>query len=323
MAADDHGTGSGTRDSFDYMLRLSPEGCDVAKWQCARATSWMYETSGMKDRQAASYAAQGFDIGSHVSTYCHNWSEQSLNLAFSRDLEKFRLTFPSLTPQQGSRLHCIVWSDYASQPRIGRSWGIRYDMNYYYWPKDWISGRSGFMTGSGLPMRFSDIDGELINVYQQETHLVDEVFASAPQAVAGLIDRALGPAGYYGAFGTHYDFHNDFDVQLMEIAAERSVPMVSVQQMLDWTDGRNASAFDISGWQDGVLAFDLKADARTHTMLQGMLPMLSEAGRLIELSRDGEEVAFTTETRKGIEYGLFLGISGRYVATYAQASASN
>ncbi|MBN9249429.1 MAG: Ig-like domain-containing protein, partial [Mesorhizobium sp.] len=183
MAADDHGTGSGTRDSFDRMLALSPEGCDPVKWECPRATSWMYETSGMKDRQAATYATQGFDIGSHVSTYCHNWSEQSLNLAFSRDLEKFRQTFPSLSPQQGSRLHCIVWSDYASQPKIGRSWGIRYDMNYYYWPKDWIKGQAGFMTGSGLPMRFSDTDGELINVYQQETHLVDEVFASAPEAV--------------------------------------------------------------------------------------------------------------------------------------------
>ncbi|KRA00446.1 hypothetical protein ASD64_02500 [Mesorhizobium sp. Root157] len=86
MAADDHGTGSGTQDSFDRMLALSPKGCDPAKWQCARATSWMYETSGMGDHQAATYAAQGFDIGSHVSTYCHNWSEQSLNLAFSRDL---------------------------------------------------------------------------------------------------------------------------------------------------------------------------------------------------------------------------------------------
>ncbi len=323
MAADDHGTGSGTRDSFDRMLALGPEGCDAAAWQCARATSWMYETSGMKDRQAATYAARGFDIGSHVTTYCHNWSEQSLHLAFSRDLEKFRLTFPSLSPQQGSRLHCIVWSDYASQPKIGRGWGIRYDMNYYYWPREWSRGRSGFMTGSGLPMRFSDAGGELINVYQQETHLVDEVFSSAPDAVAGLLDRALGPEGYYGAFGTHYDFHDDFDVQLMAIAQARSVPMVSVQQMLDWTDGRNASAFGAMTWLDGVLGFDLKADARTHSMLQAMLPMRSEAGRLVGLRRDGEEVAFAGETRKGVEYALFPGLSGRYTATYARTSAAN
>lgn len=323
MAADDHGTVSGTRDSFDRMLALSPRGCDPTKWECVRATSWMYETSGMVDRQAANYAAQGFDIGSHVSTYCHNWSEQSLNLAFSRDLEKFRQTFPSLSPQQGSRLHCIVWSDYASQPKIGRSWGIRYDMNYYYWPKDWIKGQTGFMTGSGLPMRFSDTDGELINVYQQETHLVDEVFASAPEAVAALLDRATGPEGYYGAFGTHYDFHNDFDIQLMEIATKRGVPMVSVQQMLDWADGRYASSFNIASWQGGVLAFDLKADGRTAGMLQGMLPLHSASGRLVELRHNDEEIAFTAETRKGVEYALFPGTSGRYRAVYSQTSASN
>lgn len=323
MAADDHGTGSGTEDSFDRMLALSPKDCDPAKWECARATSWMYETSGMRDHQAADYAAQGFDIGSHVSTYCHNWSEQSLNLAFAQDLEKFRKTYPSLSPQQGSRLHCIVWSDYASQPKIGRSWGIRYDMNYYYWPKDWIKSQTGFMTGSGLPMRFSDTNGELINVYQQETHLVDEIFASAPDEVAKLIDRALGPEGYYGAFGTHYDFHNDFDVQLMEIAVKRGVPMVSVQQMLDWTDGRYGSSFDNKQWKDGVLAFDLKADVLSEGMLQAMLPMDSASGRLGKLLRDGEDVAFATEIRKGIEYALFPGISGPYTAVYAQTAAAN
>jgi hypothetical protein len=179
------------------------------------------------------------------------------------------------------------------------------------------------MTGSGLPMRFSDTDGELINVYQQETHLVDEVFASAPEAVASLLDRATGPEGYYGAFGTHYDFHNDFDVQLMEIATKRGVPMVSVQQMLDWADGRYASSFDIASWQAGTLTFDLKADGRTADMLQGMLPLHSAAGRLIELRRNGDEVAFSAETRKGVEYGLFQGLSGRYRAIYSQTSASN
>ncbi|MFD2647974.1 hypothetical protein ACFSX5_09240 [Devosia albogilva] len=317
MAADDHGTRDGTERFFQRLLALGPEGCDVANWDCARATSWIYASSDLTNQQAAEFIAQGFDIGSHPNTHCHNWSEDSLARAFFEDLHSFALKYPDLPRQQGSRLHCIVWSDYASHPRIERGWGIRYDLNYYYWPGTWIANRSGFMTGSGLPMRFADREGRLIDVYQQETHLVDEVFGTAFSPVETLIDRALGPEGYYGAFGTHVDFHNDFDLQLMNLAVEKNVPMVSVQQMLDWTDGRNASGFDNTKWEDDVLSFDVHADARTGEMLVGMLPFNFNNAQLVELRRGEAAVPFTAEQIKGVEYGLFSATSGSYTATYA------
>ena len=161
-------------------------------------------------------------------------AKRALEAAFAEEIPAFRSKYPSLPPQQGNRLHCIAWSELLTQPRVERRWGIRFDMNYYYWPPEWANGRSGFMTGSGLPMHFSDLKGDLIDVYQQETHLVDEVFSPYPEAVAGLLDRALGPEGYFGAFGTHSDFHDDFDLRLINVAIDRHVPMVSAQQMLDW-----------------------------------------------------------------------------------------
>ena len=241
MVADDHGTRAGTQTFFDRLRTLSPVGCDVAGLAMPARDLLDYDDSGMTDRQASIYYAQGFDIGSHISTDCRNWDQASLDSSFSRGLESFRLVFPSLPPQQGSRLHCVAWSDYVSQVKVERNWGIRFDMNYYYWPKSWVDGRAGFMTGSGFPMRFSDPAGGLIDVYQQATHLVDEVFDDRLDAVGALLDRALGPEGYYGAFGTHVDFHNDFDLQLIGLARKRDIPMVSAQQMLDWVDGRGMS----------------------------------------------------------------------------------
>ena len=318
MAADDHGTRKGTEKFFERLLALGPEGCDVARWECARATSWMYTSSGIKDSQVAGFISKGFDIGAHANTHCHNWSEHSLARAFFEDLHSFHLAYPSAPRQQGSRLHCIVWSNYSSQPKVERGWGIRYDMNYYYWPGRWIDRRSGFMTGSGLPMRFSDDEGQLIDVYQQETHLVDEVFARSFASVEALINRALGVEGYYGAFGTHIDFHNDFDVQLMNLAVKRDVPMVSVQQMIDWTDGRSASAFENSRWEGDTFSFEVDADPRTGRMLWGMMPLSSNEKQLVEIRRGVEAVTFSSETIKGIEYGLFSAITGSYTATYAK-----
>ena len=51
-----------------------------------------------------------------------------------------------------------------------------------------------------MPMRFADLDGTLIDVYQAVTQMTDESGQSYPFTVNTLLDRALGPEGYYGAF---------------------------------------------------------------------------------------------------------------------------
>ncbi|WP_018899026.1 Ig-like domain-containing protein [Rhizobium sp. 2MFCol3.1] len=323
MAADDHGTERGTRDSFERMLSLDDKTCDVSKWECARATSWLYADSGLTAHAAKDYAAAGFDLGSHASTYCQNWSRASLDLAFAHDILRFRAAYPDVPVQEASRLHCIVWSDYSSQAKIGRDWGIRFDMNYYYWPRAWVDGRTGFMTGSGIPMRFSSEKGELINVYQQETHLVDEIFGNDRAAVEGLIQRALGPEQFFGAFGTHYDFHNEFDKMLMELARKYQVPMVSARQMLDWMDGRSRTDVLNQLWDGEGLSFTIVGDPRTHGMLTAMLPSSTDRGRLLELTHNGAPMPIETAVIKGVEYALFPGTDGTYRASYGNSVADN
>jgi len=65
-------------------------------------------------------------------------------------------------------------------------------MNYYYWPPGWVQNRPGFMTGSGFPMRFADIDGSVIDVYQATTHHTNETDVAA-DSIDRLLDKALGP----------------------------------------------------------------------------------------------------------------------------------
>lgn len=61
--------------------------------------------------------------------------------------------------------------------------GIRLDTNYYYyWPESWIQDRPGIFTGSGMPMRFADLDGKMIDVYQATTQIdgADEIRCRHP-----------------------------------------------------------------------------------------------------------------------------------------------
>lgn len=316
MAGDDHGTANGTKNTFDYLVANSPAGCIVANLECFRATSWAYTGSGLTNSEAASYQSQGFDIGSHVSTDCNDWTPASLAAAFTHDLADFQSKYTSLPAQHGSRTHCIAWSDWATQPKVELDHDIRMDLNYYYWPGTWVQNRPGFFTGSGIPMRFADLDGTMIDVYQAPSHLVNESGMTFPAAIDTQLDRALGSEGYYGAFGTHYDHSDNFDQQLVQSAKARNVPLISVQQMLDWSDGRNASYFSQLAWSGNNLTFTANTDTKVGTMLRGMLPLNSSKGTLQGITRNGASVNFTSETIKGVAYAIFPVTNGNFTAIY-------
>ena len=60
-----------------------------------------------------------------------------------------------------------------------------------------------------MAMRFATTNGNLIDVYQATTQMTDESGQSYPFTAEALMDRALGPEGYYGAFVAN--MHTDPD----------------------------------------------------------------------------------------------------------------
>ena len=82
--------------------------------------------------------------------------------------------------------------------RSSSSHGIRLDTNYYYWPDVWVQDRPGYFTGSGMPMRFADLDGSMIDVYQATTQMTDESGITYSTHINTLLDNAIGAPGYYG-----------------------------------------------------------------------------------------------------------------------------
>lgn len=324
MTADDHGTTDGTLDSMRHMLATDEPGCDPKLWECARSTSWLYASSSLTNAQAAELSAAGFDFGVHASTDCEDWEPGELDEVFERSVIEFREKFPSLRDQRGHRMHCIAFSDWLTMPETARKWGMRFDMNYYNWPSEWLGGRSGYMTGSALPLRFADTDGRMINVFQQETHLVNESWREAEHeaAITALIEAARDDRGFVGAFGTHYDFSDPFDRVLVDVARRHDVPMVSAQQMLDFTDGRYASQFVRPVYRDGHLRFGLRVDARSKGLLEAMLPVRASGRELVRVTRDGTDVAIEKRTIRGVEYAFFAAeTSAGYEAVYEVSEA--
>jgi hypothetical protein len=324
---DDHGTATGTRATFDKLLQRSAPGCSVEDWQCLRATAWVYTGIPLPDADAAAYQAAGFELGVHVQNGTTNFTSfAEVEATYAQQLANFRQAYPSVLPQATHRYHAILWSDWLSQARAARQHGIRYSMDYYFWPPQWTESRSGLLTGSGFPMRFADVDGSIADIYQASTDLVNETINAGgtqayPGAMHALLDRALGAEGYYGLFGTHDDYRDtEFLDAVINVATARGVPVIGARQALAWVDGRNASSFAALSWDGRVLGFSIEAGTGARG-LQAMLPVDARSRALSALSRNGQPVAITPQTIKGMRYAFFDAQPGSYTATYDGAIA--
>jgi hypothetical protein len=310
MTGDDHGN-NGTAGRFDDYISMSPVGCSVANWECVRSTSYIYPSTPITNSKAATYVAAGFEVGLHVTTNCADWTPASLEAFYADQLRTWSAKYTSLPAPVTNRTHCISWSDYTTQPLVELAHGIGFDTNYYYWPPGWVNDRPGFFTGSGIPMRFADASGNLIDVFQAATQMTDESGQTYPYTMDTLLNRAIGPEGYYGVFTAN--MHTDAAVTaesdaVVYSALARGIPVVSARQMLTWLDGRDASTIAGLSWSGTTLSFSVSVGQGANG-LTVLVPV--PTGRTATgVTLNGGATTFTTTTIKGIQYVRFLAATG-------------
>ncbi|WP_018614591.1 DUF4082 domain-containing protein [Segetibacter koreensis] len=319
MTGDDHGNG-GTAGRFDQYkaLSISNTADAVKNWTAIRSSSYIYPGTPITDAQAKSYQTDSFDISLHLNTNCADWTATSLPNFYTNQLQQFTNQLPSIAAPTTHRVHCLVWSDWASEPKVELNNKIRLNATYYYWPGEWLQNRSGMFTGSGMPMRFADINGAIIDNYQLTTQMTDESEQVYPEFVDSLLNKATGAEGYYGVFCANMHTDNVASTgsdAIINSAANHNIPVVSAKQMLTWLDGRNASKFSSLTWNNNALSFSVTAASGTDN-LEAMLPMEIKTSRLTTITANGAAVSYRTETVKGIQYAFFPATTANYVANY-------
>jgi VCBS repeat-containing protein len=318
MTADEH-NGGNVPNRLNGEIAASPENCSVEDWECIRSTSYLYPSYPlMTAAQASAFETQGFEIALHPDTACLNYTRTQFAGALTSQLLALSAKYPNVEPSATSRNHCISWTDYTTVPEELALQGIHLDTNYYFWPPAWVDDNPGLFTGSGFAQRFATITGELVDVYQATTQMTDESGQSYPFTAITLMDRAISQ-GYYGTFVIN--FHTDgngntYHDPVVTAAQERSVPIISAEQLLTWTDGRNASSFGDLAWNGNDLTFSIAVGAGANG-LQAMAPIQSATGILQALDRAGTPVNYETKTIKGVQYAVFPATAGAYTATYA------
>ncbi|WP_139416724.1 N,N-dimethylformamidase beta subunit family domain-containing protein [Agromyces laixinhei] len=322
MTADEHNGGAVPARIANELMR-SPAGCFVANWGCVRSTSYQFiNYPQISDAQAKTYEQQGFELALHPNSECGDPDRAEFAAMLSEQLAALALHYPSITSPKTSRNHCVFWIDYTTVAEEEEKAGINLDTNYYYWPPSWAATRPGMFTGSAMAQRFLSLDGRLIDVYQAATQMTDESGQEYPSTAVALLDGAI-EKGYYGAYvaNLHTDRTGGEHDAVIAAAQARSIPVITAEQLLEWTDGRNASSFKNIARNGGELTFTLTPGSGS-AGLQAMLPTEGATGTLRSVSRGGTEVSFQTKVVKGVDYAVFAAVDGNYTARYSVDSTA-
>jgi len=217
------------------------------------------------------------------------------------------------------RNHWVLWLGWSEQAEIEEEHGIGLDTNYYHWGS-WLSG-PGYFTGSGLPLRFSDENGGILDVYQATTQLPDETWGQGiDDTFTTLIDRSIDQ-GYYGFLTANfhppsYGSYQTVAGNMMAYANSRGVNIWSAEDLLNFLQARNQVRITGTTWNGTLLTFNVdQLLGGQHLTL--MVPAQSGGDNLTSILLDGNPVTFTTQTIKGYNYALFPAVAGTYQADYA------
>jgi hypothetical protein len=265
--------------------------------------------------EVADWRARGHEFGLHP--YVEGGVDQGLVKflrAFRRD--GYAPASPTL------RTHRILWSGWVESARAQAKRGFRMNVDYYHigpvfqasdgtWP-------AGHFIGSGLPMKFVDERGQIVNLYQQPTQLVDEHWlASTNRGWAGLtgeqaaeiarklIDRSIeeSPAALAVQYHMDFDSRDAADYQnahqwltgILAHARDRGLPIWTAEHWLRFTETRHDAVFSDIHWNEdaSTLSFAFETPHEPTDSLSLLLLAEFRGRQLVKIVRDDQTIAGT------------------------------
>ncbi len=317
----------------------------------AKMTFYMSIASQPDNTTVQNWRSQGHEFGVHPYTYKPDsyppYNVTNLSQGYDAMDYWWNLTFTS--PKSATvRNHQVAWLGYTDAADLQIAHGMAMDTDFYSWGP-WLqkadgSWAHGYITGSGLPMKFVKLDGTILNTYQQLTTLIDEQlilgagsqYENLTAAQGFAVSKALidaSQAGYYSALMTqnHVDYYVNGDPltwneQMMAYAQSLGIPMWNADQWLRFTQTRHDANYSNLAWnsQAGTLTFDLTAAATSGVQLTTLLPMSYNGLTLASVQVNGASKTFQQISVKGTPMAFISVAAGSasFTAQYQPSGAT-
>lgn len=287
------------------------------------AMTFYITTSGPSPSTLASWMNQGFDFAPHP--YVDSGYQSGYQVSFNDFINDYGFQ------PRSARTHQVRWTGWSEGAAIKTAVGVEMDFDTYQWGA-WLNTPNGpargYTCGSGLPMRFVNPDGSLVQSYQQHTNLVDEELA--PEVgVAGLslqealdvsyqtIDECLR---FHTAIVTQYhvDYFswggvNPWVLGTTDYALSKSALPLTAAEWLSFVKARSSTQISNFGWSGNTLTFDVVAGGSSQTLL---LPADSSGSAFTAVLRDGVSLNYSLLTVDGRNMVAVPAATGSYEVTY-------
>jgi hypothetical protein len=253
-------------------------------------------------------------------------------------LSSFTATYPTAPQATTTRDHFLIWlsrnaagaPDQTAQAKLFQSAGIQLDVTYTAFPKRW-----GYMTGSGLPMKFLDTaTGAVIPVYEQATQYEDDVQLSSDtystqwslaQAQSHYQRSLSDSATKYNSVITmlfhpdQWSVYSGYAQTVLQYAQSNSIAMYTTGNWLNFWQGRTATTFSKPTFVSNTLSFTATGAPTGLTLL--MPDVLGSNKVLATFSVDSVPQDFTTASYQGLTYASVILAAGTHniALTYVPA----
>lgn len=301
-----------------------------------RKTRWVAEAtpligSLLRDRQGqptpahvVGWRSRGHEFGMHP------YVEAGLEAGYNAHWNEFlKFGYGPLPPTV--RTHRILWHGWVENARVQARYGLRMNLDHYHIGSAVQHGNTmwahGYLSGTGLPLRFVAEDGALLSVYQQPTHLVDEhlmnVFdtgfdmgLTGERAATATIDLISDAIRHFPAalgLQCHIDpflFGGEKATNVgrwlemtLSFAAAHKVAILSAERWLAFVESRNRATIHRLSWDPtlGVLTFTLNAEQASDAA-ELLLPATHRGRRLRAAQIDAETAGPVRRQIQGREY---------------------
>ncbi len=285
-------------------------------------------------QQVSAWRARGHEFGMHP--YVEDGLEAGYNTYWN---EFIKYGYGPLPPTV--RTHRILWHGWVENARVQARYGLRMNLDHYH------SGPAvqradggwtyGYLSGSGLPMRFVSEDGALLSVYQQPTHLVDEhlmdVFstgfevgltgaAAAAVTIAQIAESvqrypaALGLQCHVDPFllgGAKAERVGRWLDETLAYSAAQGLPVLSAERWLAFTEARATAQIIQQHWDAAQrnLVLEIEAPGTQTGAILLILPARHADAELRQISINGADRAQQAISLANRSYGAVPLQAGR------------
>ncbi|MFA6470537.1 MAG: hypothetical protein WCU00_00740 [Candidatus Latescibacterota bacterium] len=243
--------------------------------------------------------AEGHSTAKHVNLGCRKPSLRGAEQEIKREIQAFIAEYghQPLTDRE----HCLNWVGWTEHAKYLAANGVRINSDATSFIVN--DGDKAYLNASGLPMKYIDEKGNLIDLYQQSTTFYEKVDPT-------VVDESL--QNYHSVLT--YSFHPVYSstrLSLVESAASnaksKGIPMVSGDSWAKFVDARRDMKFQrvsLAGAGNG-LSFDIQQGSRPIKDATILIPSDWKGRTAKEIKEDGKTIPFSVSTINGVRYALF------------------